>query len=265
MTTYLSGQSPIINVMTRAIQKATTGLVRDFGELENLQVSKKGPKDFVSAADLRSEKIISEELIKARPDFGLLLEESGEIKGNDPEHTWIVDPLDGTKNFLHGNPHFAISIALKKGDDIISAATYSPIHDEMFIAEKGRGAFLNNRRIRVSGRNDLSMTVLGTGLHKLPENGPHKYWELEKMNALTSGIRCLGSATLDLAYVACGRLDGMWARALQPWDLAAGMLLISEAGGSFKALSRDASPLVTNDIIASNGSLTTALDKHLRS
>lgn len=264
MSTYLGGKSPLINVMTRAAQKATSGLVRDFGELENLQVSKKGPKDFVSAADMRSEKIIRQELQKARPEYSLLLEESGEIKGEDPEHTWIVDPLDGTKNFLHGNPHFAINIALKKGDEIIAAVTYSPIHDEMFTAEKGRGAFLNDRRIRVSARNDLSLAVLGTGLHKLPSNGPHKYWELEKMNALTSGIRCLGSAALDLAYVACGRLDGTWGRSLQPWDVAAGMLLITEAGGTIRTLSKGTSPLETKDIIGTNSNLSVDIERNLK-
>lgn len=225
-------RSANINVMDQAARKAARHLIRDFGEVEQLQVSIKGPGDFVSAADRKTEKILRDELARARPNFGFLLEESGEIPSKDG-HRWIIDPLDGTSNFLHGIPHFAISIALEWHGDIISGLVYDPLKDETFVAEKGAGAFLNDRRLRVSKRNDLQRSMIGTGIPVLNWPGRKKGFaqQMERVADKVAGIRRLGTASLDLAYVAAGRFDGFWEYGLKPWDIAAGLILVREAGG----------------------------------
>lgn len=245
--------SPLINVMTAAARKAARGLVRDFGEVENLQVSVKGPSDFVSQADLKAERILKAELGKARPDFGFLMEESGASPGKDPLTRWIVDPLDGTTNFLHGIPHFSISIALEKAGDIVAGVVYEPAHDEMFWAERGMGAYLNDRRLRVSARRRLEECVITTGIpHK--GRGDHAAYlkELAAVMDATAGVRRFGSAALDLAYVAAGRCDAFWERDLAPWDMAAGILLVREAGGYVTDPKRGQTMLETGAILAAS-------------
>lgn len=216
-------KSALINIMSQAVYKAARGLSRDFGELESLQVTRKSIGDFVSSADKRSEKILMEELSKSRPLFGFLCEESGEIKGQDPLHRWIIDPLDGTTNFLHSNPHFAINLALEFDSEIIAAITYNPITDEMFWAEKGKGAYCNQKRLRVGKRSDLE-TLLVCCDYDNPLVG--------KIDSQVSGIRYTGAGALDLAYLASGRFDICYLEGLKSWDIAAGILLIKEAGGS---------------------------------
>ncbi len=221
-----------INVMVKACRKASKVLIRDFGEIENLQVSLKGPGDYVSAADKKVEKILIDELQKARPNYSIISEEIGKIN-NDDSSKWIIDPIDGTANFLHGIPHFAISIGLEQDGEIICGIIYDPIKDEMFIAEKGNGAYLNNQRIRVSSRSNLKNCIIFTG-------GPKKESQnielsLKEYNNFSSKvlipIRKLGSAALDMAYVAAGRCDGFWQRNLNYWDIAAGIILVKESGG----------------------------------
>jgi myo-inositol-1(or 4)-monophosphatase len=240
-------------VMTGAAQKAARALRRDFGEVEQLQVSKKGPSDFVSAADVRAEKTLRAELFKARPRFGFLLEEGGEVKGEDPHHRWIIDPIDGTTNFLHGIPHFAISIGLEMAGEIIAGLVYNPIVEEMYYAEKGKGAFLNDKRIRVSSRTHLADTVIATGIpfHGRPGHKPFLK-RLERVMDQVAGVRRMGTASLDLAYVAAGRCDGFWETGLQPWDIAAGILLVREAGGYVTELTGDKNVLVSGDVVAAN-------------
>jgi myo-inositol-1(or 4)-monophosphatase len=229
--------SGLITVMTRAARKAAPRLRRDFGEIEQLQVSRKGPADFVSLADRRAEATIVEELRNARPDWGLLVEEAGEIAGNPDKPRWIVDPLDGTTNFLHGVPHFAISIAVEEkkpggGAEISHALVYQPLTDESFWAEKGRGAWLQDARLRVSARRDLNDSLIGTGIPHLGRGDAARWAKISAaVGPQVSGIRRFGSAALDLAWVAAGRMDGFWEEDLDVWDTAAGMLLVKEAGG----------------------------------
>ena len=225
-------RSAILNVMVAAATKAARALKRDFGEVENLQVSRKGPSDFVSAADHRAEEVIRAELERARPGYAFLMEESGEAAGRDPQHRWIVDPLDGTTNFLHGVPHFAISIALERQGKLAAGIIYNPITDELFSAERGGGAFLNDRRLRVAARSSLGDSLVATGM-PFRGRGDHEGYlkELASIMPEVAGIRRFGAAALDLAYVAAGRFDGFWERGLSPWDLAAGILIIREAGG----------------------------------
>ncbi len=229
--------SGLITVMTRAARKAAPRLRRDFGEVEQLQVSRKGPADFVSMADKRAEATIVEELRNARPDWGMLLEEGGAIDGNPDKPRWIVDPLDGTTNFLHGVPHFSISIAVAEkkpggGTDITQALVYQPLTDESFWAEKGRGAWLQDARLRVSARRDLNECLIGTGMPHCGRGTPEKWGKIYGAVAShVSGIRRFGSAALDLAWVAAGRMDGFWEDDLDLWDTAAGVLLVREAGG----------------------------------
>ncbi len=254
-------RSPVLNVMVKAAEKAAKGMVRDFGELEQLQVSVKGVGDFVSAADLKAEKIIRHELEKARPSFGFLMEESGASEGSDPDQRWIVDPIDGTTNFLHGIPHFAISIALEREGEIVAALVYNPISDDRFYAEKGNGAFHNDRRMRVSARRKLEESVIATGIpHK--GRGDHMVYlkQLAKVMANTAGIRRVGAASLDLAWTAAGRVDGYWEQDLQPWDIAAGLLLVREAGGYISCLDGK-NPLMSGNLLASNEPLHYALLK----
>jgi myo-inositol-1(or 4)-monophosphatase len=242
--------------MTRAADKAARGLKRDFGEVEQLQVSQKGPADFVSNADIKAEKVLREELSKARPGFGFLLEEGGTVKGTDPDHRWIIDPLDGTTNFLHGLPHFAISIGLEKNGEIIAGVVYDPIKEEMFCAEKGGGAFLNDRRLRVSGRKNMHEALIGTGIPFLGRgDGDHFNQQLRGIMRETAGVRRWGAAALDLAYVAAGRLDGFWEEGLSAWDLAAGLLLVRESGGYVSDLKGGQTMLESGNILASNNLL----------
>ncbi|TXI05679.1 MAG: inositol monophosphatase [Pseudorhodobacter sp.] len=222
-----------LNLMIKAARRAGKSLVKDFREVENLQVSTKGPGDFVSKADREAERLIKEELMGARPTYGWLGEETGEEAGADPTRRWIVDPLDGTTNFLHGMPHWAISIALEHKGEIVSAVVYDPAKDEMFWAEKGAGAWLNdNRRLRVSGRRSMSEAVFATGVpFGAKKTLPAMLADLARLMPACAGVRRWGAASLDLAYVAAGRFDGYWERELQPWDIAAGLLLVKEAGG----------------------------------
>ncbi|HEX8841639.1 MAG TPA: inositol monophosphatase family protein [Sphingomicrobium sp.] len=229
--------SGLITVMTRAARKAAPRLRRDFGEVEQLQVSRKGPADFVSMADKRAEQTIVEELRNARPDWGMLLEEGGEIEGNPAKPRWIVDPLDGTTNFLHGVPHFSISIAVEErkqagGSEISHALVYQPLTDESFWAEKGRGAWLHDARLRVSARRELSDSIIGTGIPHCGRSDPVRWAKIySAVGPQVSGVRRFGSAALDLAWVAAGRMDGFWEDDLDPRDAAAGVLLVKEAGG----------------------------------
>jgi myo-inositol-1(or 4)-monophosphatase len=245
-------RSALYHVMSAAALKAARGLKRDFGEVEQLQVSVKGPGDFVSTADLKAERVLREELAKARPGFGFLMEESGEIKGRDERHRWIVDPLDGTTNFLHGIPHFAISIGLEEDGEIVAGLIYHPIADEIYWAEKGRGAYLNDRRLRVSARRNLEESLIGTGI-PFRGHGDHPRYlaTLAAVMRATSGVRRIGVASLDLAYVAAGRFDGFWELGLKPWDMAAGIVLVREAGGSVAGLS-EGNVMDSGDIIAAN-------------
>ncbi|MBA4012680.1 MAG: inositol monophosphatase [Phenylobacterium sp.] len=228
----MSTQTALLKVMSDAARKAARGLNRDFGELGELQVSRKAPADFVSAADIKAEQTIFEALEKARPGYSFLGEERGLVEGTDKTHTWIVDPLDGTTNFLHAIPHFAINIALEREGVVVAAVTYNPVTNELFWAEKGKGCFVNDKRLRVAGRKHLDESVLGTGIPFLG-HGQHARFlkELHQISQRVAGVRRFGAASLDLAYVAAGRLDGFWERDLKPWDMAAGVLMITEAGG----------------------------------
>ena len=254
-----------VNVMIKAARKAGRSLIRDFGEVENLQVSSKGPGDFVSKADIKAEQLIRTELTEARPNYGWLGEESAEVKGSDPTRRWIVDPLDGTTNFLHGVPHWAVSIALEHKGEIVAAVIYDPTKDEMFVAEKGAGAYLNDRRLRVSGRRDMIEMLFGTGI---PFGGrdtlPATLRDLTKLMPRCAGVRRMGSAALDLAYVAAGRLDGFWERQLNAWDIAAGVLLVRESGGLVGSLHEGQDLLKDGDIVAANAEVFDAFTKLLR-
>jgi myo-inositol-1(or 4)-monophosphatase len=252
-------RSALFHVMSSAALKAARGLKRDFGEVEQLQVSVKGPGDFVSTADLKAEKTLRQELERARPGFSFLMEESGLSEGRDTSHRWIVDPLDGTTNFLHGIPHFAISIGLERDGEMIAGIIYHPVADEMFWAEKGTGAYLNDRRLRVSARRRLDESLIGTGI-PFRGHGDHAHYlkTLTAVMAATSGVRRMGVASLDLAYVAAGRFDGYWEYGLKPWDFAAGVVLVREAGGSVSGLDRG-ELMATGDILAANSALAEPL------
>jgi myo-inositol-1(or 4)-monophosphatase len=224
--------SALLNVMIAAARKAARALKRDFGELEKLQVSLKGPGNFVTAADRRAEETLYTELMKARPGYGFLGEEGGRREGADKTHTWIVDPLDGTTNFLHGIPQFAISIALEREGTVVAGLIYNPANEDMFIAERGKGAFLNEQRIRVAGRKLLGDAVIACGLpHQGRGDLALSRKETGAMQEHVAGLRRFGAAALDLAWVAAGRLDGYWERDINPWDMAAGIILVREAGG----------------------------------
>ncbi len=246
--------SALINVMVGAALKAGRGLKRDFGELENLQVSIKGPGDFVSAADRKAEKILVDALSKARPGYGFILEESGEISGTDKTHTWIIDPLDGTTNFLHGLPIFAISIALLRENQIAAGLIHNPATGDIYAAEKGQGAFLNDRRLRVAARRDLSSALIGCGIPHLGKAKEHPQFlvELKAVMAKVSNLRRLGAASLDLCYVASGSYDGFWERNLKSWDIAAGIIMVKEAGGFVTDAEGGAAMLATGSVCAGN-------------
>ncbi len=253
----MATRSAVINVMIRAADKAARGLKRDFGEVANLQVSRKGPADFVSAADLRADEILRHELRKARPDYGFLTEESGSAGSPaDAPRRWIIDPLDGTTNFLHGLPHFAISIALEEQGELLAGVVYDPAKDDMFYAEKGAGAFHNDRRMRVSSRARLADSLFATGIpFKGHKNIEQFVAELDIFMRETAGVRRWGSAALDLAYVAAGRFDGFWERGLAAWDVAAGVILVREAGGYVSAVEGGEFALDGQSILAANANL----------
>lgn len=258
-------RSAILNVMVQAAMKAGRSLSRDFGEVQNLQVSMKGPGDYVSQADRKAEDILFTELSKARPGYAFLMEERGLIEGDDGQHRWIVDPLDGTTNFLHGIPLFAISIALERQGQIVAGVVYNPAMDELYSAERGGGAFMNDRRLRVAGRTKLIDTVIGCGVPHLGR-GQHGNFlvELRNVMAEVSGVRRLGSASLDLAYVAAGRMDGFWETGLSAWDVAAGILLIREAGGFISDFAGGQNMLDGGSIVAGNEIIQRALLKVVR-
>ncbi|GJE14500.1 MULTISPECIES: inositol monophosphatase family protein [Methylobacterium] len=248
--------SPLMTVMVDAVRKAARGLRRDFGEVENLQVSRKGPGDFVSAADRKAEEVVRDALMKARPGYSLVLEENGIIEGSDKSHTWHVDPLDGTSNFLHGVPHFAVSVGLEREGQIVAGVIFDPIKDELFVAERGKGAYLNNRRLRVSGRQDMADALVGYGTPYLGRGShPRLLRELGAVMAVAGGTRRMGSAALDMAYVACGRLDAYWERDLQTYDFAAGVILVREAGGFVTSADGAAEPLAPRSVACGNEGL----------
>ncbi|MGN6145149.1 MAG: inositol monophosphatase family protein [Mesorhizobium sp.] len=255
-------RSALLNVMVQAAMKAGRSLSRDFGEVQNLQVSMKGPGDYVSQADRKAEDIIFAELSRARPGYGFLMEERGALSGADDPHRWVVDPLDGTTNFLHGIPIFSVSIALERQGQVVAGVVYNPAMDELYTAERGGGAFLNDRRLRVAARTKLSDAVIGCGVPHLGR-GRHGNFLIELRNVMAevSGIRRLGSAALDLAYVAAGRMDGFWEDGLSAWDIAAGMLLIREAGGFVSDLNGGQTMLEKGALVAGNEAIHRALLK----
>ncbi|MEM6667439.1 MAG: inositol monophosphatase family protein [Pseudomonadota bacterium] len=254
-------RSALLNVMVQAANKAGRSLTRDFNEVEKLQISVKGPADFVSAADLRAEKIIRRELEKARPGYGFLMEESGEIEGADKTHRWIVDPLDGTNNFLHGNPYFCVSIALEREGKIAAGVIYAPILDEIYTAEKGTGAYMNDGRIRVSARKGLEDAVISLSIPNRgsTERAQRRFRELAQLIPRVSGIRVGGASALDMAWLAAGRYDGAILDMVSAWDVAAGLMIIREAGGLVS--DRDGNPeiLETLDVIAGTDGVHEAL------
>jgi myo-inositol-1(or 4)-monophosphatase len=246
-------RSALLNVMIKAARKAARALKRDFGEIENLQVSLKGPANFVSAADRKAEEILREELMTARPGYGFLGEEGGRHEGSDKTHTWVVDPLDGTSNFLHGIPHFAISIALERDGGVVAGLIYNPANDDLFTAERGKGAFLNDKRLRVAARRRLADAVIACGLPHLGRGDlALGSKETAAVQERVAGLRRFGAASLDLAWVAAGRLDAYWERNLSPWDIAAGLIMVREAGGYVTDLDgKDTTP-ATVDVLAGN-------------
>jgi len=248
--------SPQINLITRACLKASRALIRDFGELENLQVSSKGPGDFVSSADKRTEKIIIEELQKAHPEYGIITEETGIINKKNIKNRWIIDPIDGTMNFLNGIPQFAISVGYEENNEIKCGVIFNPITNEMFCAEKGNGAFLNNSRIRVSNKKKLSDALLVTGGPKSSSKIKDKIFsEYINVSNNVSNVRKFGSAALDMAYVACGRFDGYWQRELNYWDIAAGIVLLREAGGFVDFFEDDPNIPLKKNVLATNSNI----------
>jgi myo-inositol-1(or 4)-monophosphatase len=258
-------RSPLINVMEAAARKAARGLLRDFGEVEHLQVSKKGPSDFVSAADHRVEGVLLRELKKARPAFGFLFEEQGARVGMDRSNTWVIDPLDGTTNFLHSIPHFAISIGLVRDGVPFAGVIYNPVVEEMYWAEAGSGAWLNERRLRVSARRNMEEAVFATGF---PYKGRPTLGlamrQVEPVLRECAGVRRFGAASLDLAYVAAGRYDGFWELDLKPWDIAAGIVLVREAGGYVSEIYEKGDVMATGNILAANDQLHVPLGTIIR-
>ncbi len=259
-------RSALLNVMVNAAIKAGKSLSRDFNEVENLQVSRKGPADFVSKADLRAEQIVYDELRKARPTYGFLMEEGGEVAGTDGQHVWIIDPLDGTTNFLHSIPLFAVAIALQRGDEIVASVVYNPIMDELFTAEKGGGAWLADRkRLRVASRRHLSEAVVCTGIKTQgTPNDTLQLRQLAAINPAVAGIRRSGSICLDMAWLAAGRFDAVWEAGLKPWDVAPGLLLVKEAGGLVSDFAGTGGSVWNGQIVAGNETLQGALLKALK-
>lgn len=251
--------------MVKAAEKAGRSLTRDFGEVENLQVSRKGPADFVTAADKRAEEIIHEELSKARPGYSFLMEESGSIKGENEDHKWIIDPLDGTHNFMHGIPHWCVSIALESKGRIEAGVVYDPIKEEIFRAERSGGAFVNGKRLRVSSRNNLESSTIAFGSAQLNAEKQKRFIaELNTISSTAPMVRRYGAAALDLSYVAAGRLDGYWERDIKAWDVAAGILILKEAGGFAGSIDDETNPVYSQQIVAGNQPIYTFLRKTLR-
>lgn len=254
-----------LNIMLKAARKAGRSLVKDFREVENLQVSVKGAGDFVSRADTAAEDILREELLGARSTYGFLAEEGGEIEGEDPTRRWIVDPLDGTTNFLHGLPHWAISIGLEHKGQIVAGVVYDAAKDEMFFAEKGAGAWMNDQRIRVSGRSRMIESIFATGV---PFGGradlPVTLQDLARLMPTCAGVRRWGAAALDLAYVAAGRYDGYWERRLNAWDLAAGVIIVREAGGLIEPINPEGDILEDGEVLCANGEVFSQFAKVIR-
>ncbi|HVV28563.1 MAG TPA: inositol monophosphatase family protein [Rhizomicrobium sp.] len=257
--------SPALNVMVAAARKAGRPLVRDFNELENLQISMKGPADFVTSADKRTERILIEELAKARPGYGFLGEEGGAVEGKDKTHRFIIDPIDGTTNFMHGIPHFAISVGLEREGQLVAGIVYNPVTDDLFTAEKGHGAYLNNRRLRVAARKELGPCVFTTGLPFKGRGGRARALaEVDAVLAESAGVRRFGSASLDLAWTAAGRVDGYWERDINIWDVAAGIVLVREAGGVVSDFAGRTDGLDGSAIVAANEYLHPQLLKLLK-
>ena len=253
-------RSALLNVMVAAALKAGRGLTRDFGEVENLQVSLKGPGNFVSAADRRAEEVLVRELEKARPGYEFLTEETGAIAGTDKTNRWHIDPLDGTTNFLHGIPLFAVSIALEREGVLVAGVIYNPVLNELYVAERGNGAFLNDKRLRVANRRKMADAVIATGSPHMGKDGHGQFLaEMGTMMGATAGIRRCGSAALDLAWVASGRFDGFWERGLQPWDMAAGIVIVREAGGRVTGAGGKDDMLTTGAVVAGNETIHAAL------
>lgn len=256
--------SPVMNVMIAAARKAARLLVRDFGEVEQLQVSQKGPGNFVTAADTRVEGVLREELSRARPGYGFVMEEGGVVEGPDKSHRWFLDPIDGTTNFLHGIPHFAISIGLEREGELSAGVVFNPVTDDMYWAERGQGAYINKRRLRVSARKDLRQALVATGIPHLGREGHGDFEkDLAAIMPEVAGVRRFGAASLDLAFVAAGRFDGFWERGLSAWDIAAGIVLVREAGGIVAGLTPQ-DVLSSGHILATNGHLDTVLAGLLR-
>jgi len=248
--------SPLINLITKACMKASRSLIRDFGEIENLQVSLKGPGDFVSSADKRTEKILINELQKAHPDYGIITEESGIINKSNLKNRWIIDPIDGTMNFLNGIPQFAISVGYEEEGEVICGVIFNPITNEMFCAEKGNGAYLNNSRIRVSNKKRINESLIVTGGPKGASKIKNKIFsEYINVSNNVSNVRKFGSAALDMAYVACGRFDGYWQRELNYWDIAAGIIILKEAGGFVDFFEEDIKSPLKRNILATNSNI----------
>ncbi len=253
-------RSPLISVMTDAVMKAARSLKRDFGEVENLQVSRKGPGNFVTAADIRAEEILRGALEKARPGYGFVLEEAGVVEGSDASHRWHVDPLDGTTNFLHGIPHFCISVGLEREGVAVAGVIYDPVKDEIFVAERGKGAYMNNRRIRVAARREMADAVVYCGLPHLGRPAhPGFLLELTAVMAASAGLRRMGAAALDMAYVAAGRADIYWERDIKTWDMAAGLVILREAGGYVTDCDGGPDPMSTLSVCCGNEVLHAAL------
>lgn len=255
--------SATLTVMVAAVRKAARQIRRDFNEVEQLQVSRKGAADFVTQADIAAEKMLREELLKARPDYGFVMEESGVVAGKDTSHRWHIDPIDGTTNFIHSIPHFCISVGLERDGTIIAGVIYNPISDELYIAERGKGAFLNDKRLRVSGRRDMAESLFATGLGTRG-NPPLFYAQYDAITKVSAGVRRFGSAALDLAYVAAGRYEGFYEIGLHSWDVAAGMILVREAGGQVSDMSGGSDVLTGGGVIAGNQEIHPQLLKALK-
>ncbi len=258
-------RSALLNVMVSAVRKSSRGLARDFGEVENLQVSRKGPADYVTAADRRVEEKLMHELEIVRPGYCFLAEESGSVEGRDKTHRWIIDPIDGTTNFIHGIPCFCISVALQRNGVLVAGVIFNPVSNELFVAERGSGAFLNDHRLRVAARRNLEDAVVCCGIpHSGKGDQPKFIREISRIQARVSGIRRTGSAALDLAWVAAGRFDAYWERGLKPWDVAAGMVIVREAGGMVGDIDNGPDPLESGNILCANDDLFRAIQIELK-
>jgi len=255
-----------LNVMMKAARTAARGLVKDFREVENLQVTSKSAGDFVSRADIRAEEVIRDMLMEARPNYGWLGEESEPVAGKDPTRRWVVDPLDGTTNFLHGLPHWGVSIALEHKGEVVAGVVYDPAKDEMFFAEKGQGAWMNDQRLRVSDRSRMVEALFATGLPFANNPDlPETLRDLARLLPQTAGVRRWGAAALDLAYVAAGRFEGYWERRLNPWDKAAGILIVREAGGLVETVEEGGNPIAAGSVLAANAAIFNTFARVLRS